>query len=146
MKSVKMLGLAVLLLACSAAGFAAEVQLDAGFRATAVSATKLDLLRIKAGDHIDMFVTNTKNGQSTVCMLQDVLVLDTVDKSGTQALILALRPKEALYATLVQFNFHINYVVRANGDDVVNPGLEANASQIFSAAPENNAQPKDKMP
>jgi len=138
MKKMKILVLAAVLTACAGGAFAAELQVPPGYRATLVPADKAELLFIKPGDRLDMLVSleavmkDDRRENITASILQNVLVLDTVDKDGIHAVLLALNPNEAQYAMLSQSaKYQIHFTIRGKGDTEMHPMEIAGFSKLF---------------
>jgi Flp pilus assembly protein CpaB len=153
MKNMRSAVLAAALLVCAGAGFAAELAVPPGYRATIVPADKLETLFIKAGDRLDMTVTfsavmaDDRRETVTASILQNVLVLDTVDKGGLHAVVLALNPNEAQYAMLsLTDGYRIHFTIRGKGDTEVHPMEIASFRRLIRGDSEDKpaVKPADK--
>ena len=139
MKKMKMLALTAVLAGCAGASFAAELAVPPGYRATVVPTERVELHYIKPGDRLDMTVTFDavmKDGTQTLTatILQNVLVLDTVDKGDLHGVVLALNPNEAQYAMLsLKKNYRINFTIRGRGDMEMHPMEMAAFQKLFGA-------------
>jgi Flp pilus assembly protein CpaB len=150
MKTIKTLGLAVVMMVSAAAAFAGELNVPAGYRAVVVEANKAEMLFIKPGDRLDMTVTfeaqmaDNRKETVTASILQNVLVLDTVDKDGLHAVLLALNPNEAQYAMLCENpGYRIDFTIRGKGDTELHPMEMASFQKLFSG-PGDKPAPKDE--
>jgi Flp pilus assembly protein CpaB len=128
MKTFKMLAIAAVLALGAGYGFAAELAVPPGYRAVVVPVEKAELAFIKPGSRLDMTVTfsallkDDRKELVTATILQNLLVLATLDKGGTRALVLALNPNEAQYANLsMAEGYRINFIIRNPGDRELHP-------------------------
>lgn len=149
MKKVKLVLLAAVMAVCAGAGFAAEMQVPPGYRATVVPAEKAELIFIKPGDRLDMLVTFDalmKDGTKekvTASILQNVLVLDTVNKDGVRAVVLALNPNEAQYAML-SLNYQVHFTVRGKGDTELHPMEIASFKRLIRSDSDDKPAAKEE--
>lgn len=150
MKKMKMLGLAALLAVCAGAGFAAELAVPKGYRATVVPAERAELLFIKPGGRLDMTVTfNALMGDGrketvTASILQNVLVLDTVQKDGLNAVVIALNPDEAQYAMLsLTEGYKIHFTIRGKDDTGMHPMEIASFKRLIRSDKEDKPAEKE---
>ncbi len=151
MKNVKILGLAALLMAGAAGLFAAELAVPPGYRAVVVPAEKAELMFIKPGGRVDMMVTfkaimnDERKENVTATLLQNVLVLDTVDKDGVRAAVLALNPNEAQYAMLsLGGNCQVHFSVRGKGDTEMHPMEIASFKRLIRSDADDKPADKDE--
>lgn len=129
MKITRIAVFAAVMTLCAGAAFAgaAKLNVPAGYRATVVPTERLELHYIKPGDRLDMTVTFDavmKDGTQTITatILQNVLVLGTVDKGDLHGVVLALNPNEAQYAMLaLKKSYRINFTIRGQGDMELHP-------------------------
>lgn len=128
MKTFKTLAMAAVLSLGAALGFAAELAVPPGYRAVVVPVEKSELAFIKPGSRLDMTVTfsallkDDRKELVTATILQNLLVLATLDKGGVRALVLALNPNEAQYANLsMAEGYRINFIIRGKGDMEMHP-------------------------
>ncbi len=146
MKKTRILLTAAALALCAAAGHAAGLKVPDGYRAAAVPADRAELRLIKPGDRLDMTVTFSalmKDGRKetlTATILQNVLVLDVVDKGGVRAVVLALNPNEAQYAMLsLSDGYRVHFTLRGPKDVAMYPMEMAGFSKLFGASAERPA-------
>jgi len=151
MKTMRMAVFAAVIMVWAGAAFAgaAELNVPPGYRATVVPAEMAELHYIKPGDRLDMTVTFDavlKNGSQmvTATILQNVLVLDTVDKGGLHAVVLALNPNEAQYAMLsLTKNYRINFTLRGKGDVEMHPMEIAGFQKLFGGDSDNKPEKEE---
>lgn len=149
MKNMRLTVMAAVMALCAGAGFAAELAVPAGYRAVVVPAEKAELFFIKPGARLDMTVTfNAVMGDNrketvTASILQNVLVLDTLDKDGVRAVVLALNPNEAQYAMLsLTEGYKIHFTIRGKGDTEMHPMEIASFRRLIKSGPDD--KPADK--
>lgn len=135
----------------AAGAHAAELDVPLGYRAVVMPVSKAEFLFIKPGSRLDMTVTFTavmkddRKELITATMLQNLLVLDTVDKGGVRAVVLALNPNEAQYAELsLSEGYRINFTVRAKGDMELHPMEIASFRRLIRGGEEDKDAGKDK--
>lgn len=128
MKRLKVMIVFVLLGAGTAAS-AAEFKVPPGDRPrpgdriVVMPAAPREAAYIGPGDRVDMVVTlftGAARGLTSMTVLQNVRVLDTVRKGEAAWLVLALTPVEAQQALLSQ-KFRVNFVLRSKGDEQLVP-------------------------
>lgn len=141
MKTTRIAVFAAVMTVCAGAAFAGAAKLNVppGYRATVVPTERVELHYIKPGDRLDMTVTFDavmKDGTQTLTatILQNVLVLATVDKGDLHGVVLALNPNEAQYAMLsLKKNYRINFTIRGKGDMEMHPMEMAAFQKLFGA-------------
>lgn len=138
--------IAVVLLTAATAVSAAELKVPAGSRAVVIAVLPSEISRIKRGDRIDMVVTlfsGQAQGPEAATILQNALVLDTVNKSRVSCVVLSLNPTEAQYALLAQSEkYRINLIVRGKGDEEVAPMETATFKRLFKSSGEEKVPEK----
>jgi Flp pilus assembly protein CpaB len=157
MKNMKMVVLTAVLAVCAGAAFAAEPAVPPGYRAAFVPADRAEMLFIQPGSRLDMTVTfgarmtDDRKETVTATILQNVLVLDTVDKDGLHGVLLALNPNEAQYAMLcLTDGYRVHFTMRGKGDTEMHPMEIASFKRLFvgdsedKAAEKNAEKPADK--
>jgi Flp pilus assembly protein CpaB len=140
---------AAALLFCAGLGFAAELAVPPGYRAVVVPVEKAELAFIKPGSRLDMTVTFTallkddRKELVTATILQNLLVLATLDKGGVRALVLALNPNEAQYANLsMSEGYRINFTIRNPGDREMHPMEIASFKRLIRGDSEDKSAEK----
>lgn len=146
MKNLKAVFAAAVLSLCAVPGFAAEPAVPLGYRAVVLPVAAAELAFIKPGSRLDMTVTfsallkDDRKEQVTATILQNVLVLDTLDKGGVRALVLALNPNEAQYANLsMSEGYRINFTIRNPGDLELHPMEIASFRRLIRGGPEEKS-------
>ncbi len=144
----KLLAAAVLVLGAGYA-CAAELAVPPGYRASVVPVSQADLAFIKPGSRLDVTVTfsallkDERKELVTATILQNVLVLDTLDKGGVRALVLALNPNEAQYMNLsMSEGYRINFAIRGKGDTEMHPMEIASFRRLIRGGSEEKAEEK----
>ena len=134
MKNVNKL-MAVILLSAVTVVSAAEYKVPKGYRATVVTVPLAEVMQVKSGDRVDVLVTMSPGpakGLITATILQNVLVLDTVNKAGISSVVLALNPNEAEYAVLgLSDKYRINIIIRGKDDIEMHPMEVATFRRLF---------------
>jgi len=138
---VLVMGQAVTATLVSAKTDKVKIDIPAGYRAVSIPAPAEQLLFVKKGDKVDIFVTlisskdSANNGRVTADLLQNVTVLNVKKaKKGCAkgTLQLLLNPNEAQYAVLsVTQADYIAVGVRAIGDEELKPMEVATFSKLF---------------
>ncbi len=156
MRTARIAVLTAVMVGWAGAAFAGPAALNVppGYRATVVPAGRAELYFIKPGNHLDMTVTfkaMMRDGAQpvTATILQDVLVLDTLDKDGMHAVLLALNPNEAQYAMLsLTEGYRINFTIRGKGDVELHPMEIASFQRLYSDGPDKapGKEASDKTP
>lgn len=142
MKTAKIAIFAAVLTVWAGAAFAggAKLNVPPGYRATVVPTERVELHYIKPGDRLDMTVTfdavmTNRTETLTATILQNVLVLDVVDKGDLHGVVLALNPNEAQYAMLsLKKNYRINFTIRGQGDTEMHPMEMASFTKLFGGS------------
>ncbi|MEI7527411.1 MAG: RcpC/CpaB family pilus assembly protein [Elusimicrobiota bacterium] len=147
MKKIKLFLLTAVLAGCAAGAAAAELQIAPGYRAVVVPVPKAELLFIKPGDRVDMLVTVPRpGGEVTATLLQNIVVLETVDTGGIHALALLVNINEAQYAMLaLSGGYQIHFGIRGKGDTELHPMEVASFRHLLGSGDEKPAE-KDKSP
>ena len=142
MKKIKLLLLTAVLAGCAAGAAAAELQIAPGYRAVVVPVPKAELLFIKPGDRVDMLVTVPRPcGEVTATLLQNIVVLETVNSGGIQALALLVNINEAQYAMLaLAGGYQIHFGIRGKGDTELHPMEVASFLHLFGSGAGKDAE------
>lgn len=121
MKKVK-IAVAMMMLALTVPVSAAMLPVPVGHRAVVVNVLPSEIIHIKPGDRVDMIACLPGAGHRLAAetLLQNALVLETVNKDKVFSLVLALSPVDAQNALLAQAEHRpVNFVIRGKGDSKV---------------------------